>query len=398
MADLTDAPVYIDVTRLVHRMRKGRIPTGVDRVCLAYIEHFYTRAQAMMIEGGVAVALSGTASMALFDWLLGWARGQGQPHSSLRNMVRHLLKLPIRPVAAGSWVLNMGHSGLDRPRYLAWLRRKNIRLLIMAHDLIPVTHPQFCQIDATERHGKRLQVILGQSAGIVSNSRHTAEALQTYAKSVQMSVPPLAVIPLGVHAVHDLTAVKAGSVHNGIDTRPYFVVLGTLEPRKNHAFLLYLWQRMLAEWRWAHIPRLLVIGQIGWMCGGVVHELSFNEKLKAHVEFLPHCSDAEVQAYLRGAQALLFPSHAEGFGLPLLEALGAGVPVLASPLPVFAEIAGNIPDYLDMDDEDLWLQALRDFSETGHNRRQQQLERMRGFSAPSWSEHFKKFEEFVSRL
>lgn len=391
MADLNDSAVYVDVTRLVHRMRKGRIPTGVDRVCLAYLEHFYGRAQAMLIESGVAVALSATSSLLLFDWLLGWS--EGRQHGSLAKTARHVLKLPFRPVSSGSWVLNMGHSGLDRPSYLGWLRRKKIRLLVMAHDLIPVTHPQFCQPDATDRHGRRLQVILGQSAGIISNSRHTAEALQDYANKVQMAIPPLAVIPLGYHRVR-LTPAQPLQ----IPSQPYFVVLGTLEPRKNHAFLLYLWQRMILEWRWAHIPRLLIIGQVGWMCGDLLHELQFNEKLKAHVEFLPDCSDAEVQAYLQGARALLFPSHAEGFGLPLLEALAAGVPVLASPLPVFMEIAGNIPDYLDTDDEEVWLQAIRDFSDREDARRQQQIQRMRDFAAPGWPEHFQKFEAFVSRL
>ncbi|MBE7565893.1 glycosyltransferase family 4 protein [Acidithiobacillus thiooxidans] len=391
MADLGEAPVYIDITRLVHRMRKGRIPTGVDRVCLAYVGHFHGRAQAMMIHNGVAVALSVITSMTLFDTLQAWAHGQR--HGSLAKTVGHMLKLPIRPVKSGSWVLNMGHSGLDRPSYLAWLRRKKMRLLVMAHDLIPVTHPHFCQSDATQRHGKRLQVILGQSAGIVSNSQHTAEALRDYAENIKMSIPPMAVIPLGTHLKHGpLNSPEVAPA------RPYFVTVGTLEPRKNHAFLLYLWQRMMAEWRWNHIPQLRIIGQVGWMCGDVLYELQHNERLKEHVEFLPHCSDAEVLAHLRGAQALLFPSHAEGFGLPLLEALESGVPVLANPLPVFAEIAGNIPEYLDTDDEAVWLQAIRDFSECDHERRQQQLQRIKGFVAPTWPEHFEKFEKFVSLL
>lgn len=389
MANLTDALIYIDLTRLLHRMRKGRTPTGVDRVCLAYISHFYGQAQAMMIEGGVAIALSGTTSMVLFDTLLAWARGQ--QHGSLAKTIGHLLKLPLRPVTAGSWVLNMGHSGLDRPSYLAWLRRKKIRLLVMAHDLIPVTHPQFCQVDATRQHEKRLQVILGQSVGIVSNSRHTADALRTYAQALKTPIPPMAVIPLGIHQQQENPSPAQAS-------RPYFVVLGTLEPRKNHAFLLYLWQRMMAEWPRESIPGLRIIGQVGWMCGGIVHELHFNEPLKMHVEFLPHCNDAEVVTHLRAAQALLFPSHAEGFGLPLLEALALGVPVLANPLPVFTEIAGNIPDYLDTDDAAAWLQAIRDFSDSTHERRQQQLQRIQNFVAPTWSEHFEKFEQFVRYL
>jgi len=384
-------PVYLDVTRLLHRLRKGRMPTGVDRVCLAYVQHFHTRAQALLIENGVAVALSATASMALFDWLLAWE--VGQRHGSLAKTMMALLKLPFRSVTRGGWVLNMGHSGLDRPSYLAWLRRKKIRLLVMAHDLIPITHPEFCQPDATDRHIQRMAVILQQSAGIISNSQHTAETLREYARQSGVAVPPMAVIPLGIK----LRSSPAISPPNP-SADSAFVMLGTLEPRKNHAFLLYLWQRMGYEWRADHIPQLWIIGQAGWMCGGVVHPLLHDERLKRHVHWLPQCTDAQLSQHLRHARALLFPSHAEGYGLPLLEALSLKTPVLANALPVFQEIAGDIPDYLPVDDEDAWLDALRDYAVVDHPRRVAQLRRMESFVAPDWQDHFSAFEHFVSAL
>ncbi|MBU2720026.1 glycosyltransferase family 1 protein, partial [Acidithiobacillus ferridurans] len=67
--NLGDRPLLIDVTRLIGRARKKRMPTGVDRVCLAYIAFFHHRAQALMQHGAIAVALSPTASSALFAWL-----------------------------------------------------------------------------------------------------------------------------------------------------------------------------------------------------------------------------------------------------------------------------------------------------------------------------------------
>ena len=110
------------------------------------------------------------------------------------------------------------------------------------------------------------------------------------------------------------------------------------------------------------------------------------------------CDDARLGHYLRHARAMLFPSHAEGYGLPLLEAMDLGVPVLTSPLPVFREVAGLVPDYLDLDDGDAWLEAIRDYAQPASARREAQLQRLRGFSAPSWSDHFSEFETFVSRL
>jgi|AOMQ01.1.fsa_nt_gi glycosyltransferase involved in cell wall biosynthesis len=386
-----ERPVFLDVTRLVYRMRKGRIPTGVDRVCLAYAAHFHGRAQAVMIQNGVAAGLSAAASMVLFDWLLDWE--SGQPRASLRETMRQLLKWRLRSMPDGSWVLNMGHSGLDRQSYLGWLKRKKMRLLVMAHDLIPITHPQFCQPDATGAHLRRLQVILGQASGIVSNSQHTAEALENYARQAGVTVPPLAVIPPGVKKYR-------GAEHADRDPpkTPYFVVLGTLEPRKNHKFLLCLWQRMRNAWPQAQIPQLRIIGQIGWMCDGVIHELTHNVALKPYVTLRTDCGDAELRYYLQHARALLFPSHTEGYGLPLTEALELGVPVLASPLPVFREVAKDVPDYIDLNDEDAWLAALRAYATADHPRRAAQLRRLQGFLAPTWVEHFARFEDFLGSL
>ncbi|MHB1266723.1 MAG: glycosyltransferase family protein, partial [Acidithiobacillus ferriphilus] len=187
MSGFGDAPIFLDVTRLLYRLTRGRMPTGVDRVCLAYVRHFHHRAQAMMIWGGIAVGWSPSASMALFDRLVRWE--DGERPASLGNTLRAALKWPPRAVPAGSWVLNMGHSGLDQRSYLGWLRRKNMRLLVMVHDLIPITHPQFCQAGAAKRHVRRMGLILGQAEGIVSNSRHTAEMLGDHARQTGVAVP-----------------------------------------------------------------------------------------------------------------------------------------------------------------------------------------------------------------
>jgi glycosyltransferase involved in cell wall biosynthesis len=391
MSGFGDAPIFLDVTRLLHRLTRGRRPTGVDRVCLAYVRHFHHRAQAMVIWGGVALGLSPSASGAIFDLLAGWE--DGERTISLGSTLGVLLKWPLRPVPAGSWVLNMGHSGLDQRSYRGWLRRKNIRLLVMVHDLIPITHPQFCQAGAAKRHARRMGLILGQAEGIVSNSRHTAQMLDDHARQAGAAVPPVAVIPLGAKKYRNACADAPGAAAG-----PYFVMVGTLEPRKNHAFVLHLWQRMLDEWSAADIPHLLVIGQIGWMCGGVVHQLRTDERLKQVVHLITDCDDARLGHYVRHAQAMLFPSHAEGYGLPLLEAMDLGVPVLASPLPAFHEMAGMVPDYLDLGDEDAWLEAILDYAQPASVRREAQLRRLRGFSAPRWADHFTEFENFVSRL
>ncbi len=388
-----DSHVYLDVTRLVQRLRKGRIPTGVDRVCLAYVQQYQSSARAMIFLHGVAVGLSSSASKKLFDWLLEPSIRIGKWPT--RHILQELWRTPFHRIPSQSWVWNVGHSGLHRPSYAAWLKRKKIRLLVMVHDLIPITHPQFCQAQATLQHHQRLQVILGQSNGIICNSAHTAQELQDYAQSIHHPMPPMAVLPLGVTKAARVTTSLPPS--NGT-RKPYFVVLGTLEPRKNHLFLLHLWQQMIQEWPAGTVPNLYIFGQIGWMCDEVLEELTANPILQNYVHFSPDASDSQVQSSLQGARALLFASHTEGYGLPLLEALAMEVPVLANPLPVFREIAQDVPEYLDIANPKAWLDGIRDFSDSLHPRRLAQLERIRHFSAPSWQNHFAELDNFLSRL
>jgi len=160
---------------------------------------------------------------------------------------------------------------------------------------------------------------------------------------------------------------------------------------------LQIWRRM-AEAQGVATPRLLVIGQRGWECENVIDLLERSGAIRDHVTELSDCSDADVAHYLRHARALLFPSFVEGYGMPLAEALGAGLPVIASDLGVFREIAGAIPDYLSPLDGLGWQSAIEDYARPGSVNRANQLTRLAGYTAPIWAQHFVTVDRLLARL
>ena len=99
-----------------------------------------------------------------------------------------------------------------------------------------------------------------------------------------------------------------------------------------------------------------------------------------------------------GARALLMPSHAEGFGLPVAEALACGVPVIASSLPVYREFAGNVPNYLEVDDESAWAALIAAYCEPEHGVRQAQLARILSWEPPTWAAHFASVESLLQAI
>jgi glycosyltransferase involved in cell wall biosynthesis len=105
--------------------------------------------------------------------------------------------------------------------------------------------------------------------------------------------------------------------------------------------------------------------------------------------------DAEAHALLKRARAVLLPSFAEGYGLPLAEGLARGVPALCSDLPALREVGGSVPEYLDPLDGLGWMKAISDYAAPISPRRDAQVERLKSWRPPSWSRHIADVLELV---
>jgi glycosyltransferase involved in cell wall biosynthesis len=380
--------IVIDVTRLLGRFLKGRLPTGVDRVSLAYVQHFSARAQAVVRLGGRTILLPALASRQLFAELLN--PSADFTRTVLRLVGREYLRFQRHGKLRGAILFNTGHSGLERAAYPSQLRRLGVRPVFLVHDLIPITHPEYCRVGELDKHVTRMNNVLHLASGVIANSQATLDELARYAQSTGLPMPPATAALLAAPAF-------PASAPGRPMAEPYFVILSTIEPRKNHWLLLQLWRR-LVERLGPRAPRLLVIGQRGWECENVVDLLERCEALRGVVTELPTCSDSDLATYLRHSQALLFPSFAEGYGMPLVEALAAGVPVIASDLPAFREIAGNIPDYLDPLDAVDWMARIEAYARDDSPERGAQMARLAHFSPPSWSGHFELVEQLLESL
>jgi glycosyltransferase involved in cell wall biosynthesis len=139
---------------------------------------------------------------------------------------------------------------------------------------------------------------------------------------------------------------------------------------------------------------LLLTGRRGWGSGPVISRLA---GMHPFVEERASLSDVAIVSLMRGARAVLLPSVAEGFGLPVIESLANGVPVLCSDLPALRESGGGVPDYLDPSDAAAWRAAIRDYA-VGSPRREAQLARLAEWRAPRWNEHFAIVERLLAGL
>lgn len=383
--------IVLDLSRLVSRTLHSS-PTGVDRVEMAYARTLMRRAHHRLSFSAVhPIGVYGRLSASEVERFLDrtearWEHDGGAERHRQRYAIalRTCLALRPRPVPSlrGSRVLvQPSPNHLDRRGVIdSKLRREGARYVALVHDLIPITHPEYARPDGAQAHLRRIDTLISCADGLIANSQATAAALLSYAGTA-LAHRPVRVAPLSPGA---MAVGGAGAMLPGED---YFVCVGTIEPRKNHLLLLNLWRALIAERGADRTPALVIVGRRGWENENIVDMLDRCSGLGGRVREFGRMPDAALRALLRDARALLMPSFAEGFGLPVAEALAMGVPVLASDIAAHREAGGDAPDYLDPLDGAAWRAAILAYAEPRHRRRTAQLARIAAWTPANWDAH-----------
>lgn len=174
------------------------------------------------------------------------------------------------------------------------------------------------------------------------------------------------IVEAGIAHPHRVRAIHLAPAHQDSEVRSsppagtpdhYALFVGTIEPRKNLELLLEVWRRLQRGSR--KPPPLVVCGRVGWATEALRRELVQATKEGWLVQ-LGYAADPELASLYRGASVVVLPSWYEGFGLPALEAFAAGVPVVASDLPVLREVLADGALYAPPDRPDLWAKALEE--------------------------------------
>ncbi|WP_369024951.1 glycosyltransferase [Qipengyuania sp. RANM35] len=377
--------ILLDVTRAVSRRWRGKTPSGLDRVADAYAKHFAAKSLAVLQVRGRPFVLDAGNSERLLGAL-------DQPRPEFRKVVMRMMgRLPIgtAPAAdlAGARYLNVSHTDFDLAAHWRWVRRHSLRPTYFLHDLIPISSPEVTTPHKTARHRGRVMRALSGAEGIVVNSHTTAQELTLFARKTGSRLAATLVAPLAA----ERRPVTCGQPQT---TGPVFVSIGTVEKRKNYMLLLDVWSRLVRRLG-VGTPKLVIVGS--WGLGGhaVRNRLMRDAELARFVEVRSGLGDAEVARLVSSARAVLLPSLAEGFGLPLIEALQQGVPVIASDLPSFIEFGQGIPTLIDPANAIAWEQAIVDFCGESIER-ERQLACVGNFTSPTWADHFASVEGWLA--
>ena len=253
------------------------------------------------------------------------------------------------------------------------------RLAAIFHDAIPLRFPHTTWPRSVARHPGYLKLLRGFDR-VWAVSRASRDELAGYWDWIGPGVvPPVATLPLGADFDGAPRATGPGPASRAL------VCTGILEPRKNQPFLVEVCAGL---WRAGSEFELHLVGRVNPHFGAPVRDVirrterAFPGRLKYHEA----AGDAELARLLASARATVFPTLAEGCGLPLLESLWRGVPCVCSDLPVLRENAdggGCVP--VATDDAPAWQGALRRILDDDHHHADLVAAALRR-PLPSWSD------------
>jgi glycosyltransferase involved in cell wall biosynthesis len=230
------------------------------------------------------------------------------------------------------------------------LRNRGAKLIRMIYDVIPALQPQWVDEITQKVFTEGARSVISSSDHILTISNYSRKQILEFADAQGLITPPITTIRLGdtVLAMKSQIADIPGHVQR--PSRPFFLTLGTVEPRKNHRLLYSVW-RILAAQDPDGCPDLVCIGAQHLLCKQLVHEMSNDPLVKHRIHLLQDVSDNRLEWYYDQCMATVFPSMYEGWGLPVAESLVRGRVCLASNTTSIPEVGGDLVLYFNPEDQ-----------------------------------------------
>ena len=229
---------------------------------------------------------------------------------------------------------------------------------LLIHDLIPLRNPEWMYEGAEAEMRGILQGLDPARDFVLANSAATARDAMDFLGMTRerIFVTPLAADPGLFHPVEHAAQLEATRARYGIPPGDYVLSVCTIEPRKNLATLLESFLRLIGQEPLE--VSLVLTGAVGWKTAGLLERIA-RPPFRDRVVLTGYVDDTDLASLYSGAALFAYPSLYEGFGLPVLEALQCGTPVITSPRGSLPEVAGDAAVYVDPLNVDGWADAMR---------------------------------------
>ena len=405
-----DRTLVFDISDLVAHFRHHRLPTGIQRV---QIEMLAAALKAQGADGiGICCFIDGRdywieipveRFLALAYLSSGGSESDWQVARD--SLFFHLAIDKAYDLPERAILINLGTSWwiYDYFRLIREARAaKGIAYIPMVYDLIPILAPQYCVAGITGDYVSWAVGVFQHADGYLAISESTKRDLITVAGHLGHAVPPEKVQVIALDA--DFRRMAAAPLplttlrRWQLEDVPYALFVSTIEARKNHNLAFDAWAELIRIHGRERLPRLVCVGRNGWLNDQAFARLAANDDLRAHVTIIHQASDEELALLYGACRFTVYPSHYEGWGLPVTESLCYGrVPVVAdnSSLP---EAGGDFALMFEPDSVEALVKAVETVAFDDAWRLARQARIAAEFCPRRWSDLYRQSAEAVRRF
>ena len=366
--------IVFDVSDLIQYFMNARAPTGIQRVQIEIASALLRDASTI---GDVGVCTFDQQQDrwvripdALFFKICALAVAGGDPQDAawivivreIKGTVRHAGRMVF---ASGAVLVNLGTSWWLK-NYFAKLQdakaEYGLRYIPFVHDLIPVKAPEYCVPGLAEDFKIWISDVLRHADHFFTNSESTRADLLSSAQRAGQDLSPDDVTVVRLDA--DFRKSSGATLNPehfqkwNLGAGGYVLFVSTIEPRKNHAAAFSAWRSLIEKHGAANVPKLVCAGKDGWLNNTVYAAVDESDILRSHIVMLPNLSDDDLALLYDHCLFTIYPSHYEGWGLPVTESLCHGKIPLVSASSSLLESGGKFADYFEAGSEPAMVQAL----------------------------------------
>lgn len=251
------------------------------------------------------------------------------------------------------------HSKQKRSTLLPQLRNQGLKLAVYLYDIIPIIHPQFAHQNTIILFMEYLGAYLKHADIIIASTQATLNYINALIRQMGIKEIPGFVSWLGV----DFSKEDDGEIQihkdaeKAVKSGKYVLMVGTVEPRKNHKLVLDAFDDKLFGLGY----NLVFAGHFGWDVDELKERILNHPLLSDQFFYVENGNNATIDYLYRNAYMIAFPSYAEGFGLPVIEALGRGKPVIASDYNVIYEVGEGFAEFFNPHDKEAFISVFEKY-------------------------------------
>ena len=278
------------------------------------------------------------------------------------------------------------------------LRMQGVEFGVMVYDIIPIERPDFVSDDYQRMFGEWLKTIVATARIIFVSSHITKDQILRWAilagADMTAEIVPVTFGTIALGRPLPMDELARNPATSRVNLNSFVLSVGTIDRRKNQASLCKIWRRLIADLGANRVPQLVLAGRNDLRSGEFDADTADAMKT-SQIVILEGLSDQELAGLYRTCQFTVFPSFAEGYGLPVTESLDHGKLCIASDLPVIKEHAGDLAWYFDPTIEGAVYDRIRLAIERPDVRLAAEQEIGRRYGRLSWDSTFQTMTQAI---